>query len=38
MNINGAAGASYADLFRGGRAILSVLVILGAALHACKSW
>ena len=30
----GAANATYADLFRDGRAILSVLVILGAALHA----
>jgi len=33
---DGAANASYADLFRGGRAILSVLVILGAALHALQ--
>ena len=36
MNINGAAGARYADLFRSGRAVLSVLVILGAALHALQ--
>ena len=32
----GAANATYADLFRDGRAILSVLVILGAALHALQ--
>jgi MFS family permease len=32
----GATTASYAELFRGGRAILSVLVILGAALHALQ--
>jgi MFS family permease len=32
----GAANASYADLFRGGRAILSVLIIMGAALHALQ--
>lgn len=32
----GSANANYAELFRDGRAILSVLVILGAALHALQ--
>ena len=36
MITSGAAGATYAELFRGGRAILSILVILGAALHALQ--